>query len=442
MKLFDRVRHLSRHEVVKNTALLYSVQIGSYVFPLVTLPYLSRVLNPSGLGAVAFAQSFVAYFLMVTEYGFDLTATRRVAVQRGDPDAVSKTFSTVMVAKTLLCAVSFVVMAAIVFSVPRFRADWLLYVVSYLVVVGNVLFPLWLYQGLQTLRQVAMRELGAKSLSLIAIFVFVHQQRDYLKAAGIQSGAQALAGLLGLVMVPYLTAARFRMPAWRDVRDRLREGAPVFISMAAMTLYSTTNIFIMGLVSARDEVGYYSVASRITIALRMLVGPVVGALYPHISHMAANSRSDVIRFLRKYSMLLSAPFFLMGIVVLFGAPWIEKLLFGPKYVPAIVLLQIMAFSPFLCAMAHTYTSYYMLAFGFDKQWTRMVIGGTVINFVVLIPLLRLVRPSIAVAVTTTVLDVYIVVAAYLFYLRTAPALMQREEEEATAAASAANERLE
>lgn len=424
----ERLRNLLRHEVVKNTALLYTVQVGSYVFPLLTIPYLSHVLGPSKIGLVAFAQSFVAYFLMATEYGFNLTATRSIAVNRDDPDAVSRTFNSVMAAKALLCGLSFAAMVVIVGLVPKFRADWVLYLVSFLAVIGNLLFPIWLYQGLQVLQHVAARDLGAKFLSLIAIFVFIHHESDYILTAGIQSGALAVAGLIGLVMVPRLTKVRFQFPAWSEIVARLREGAPMFISMAAMTLYSSTNVFILGLVSTSAEVGYYSSASRLTIALRMLVGPVVGALYPHISHMASKSQGDVIRFLRRYSLLLSAPFFLMGVAILIGAPLIElPILLGPKFAPSTQLLRIMAFSPFLCAMAHSYTSYYMLAFGYDKEWTRMIVVGTVINFAALIPLLHFVRGSQAVAITTTILDVYIVVASYIFYLRTSPALLRSKE---------------
>ena len=379
---------------------------AGYIFPLsTTLPYLSRVLGPSKLGLVAFAQSFIAYFLMTTEYGFNLTATRSIAVNREDPEAVSRTFNSVMAAKALLCGLSMASMIVIIGLVPRFRHDWPLYLESFLAVIGNLLFPLWLYQGLQILQHVAARDLGAKFLSLVAIFLLIHHEKDYILAAGIQSGALALAGLVGLVMVPRLTKVRFQFPAKSEVVARLREGAPMFISMAAITLYSSTNVFILGLVSTSAEVGYYSNASRIAIALRTLVGPVVGALYPHISHMAARSQGDVIRFLRRrYSLLLSAPFFLVGVAMMIGAPWIEKL-FGPQYLPVTPLLRIMAFSPFLCAMGHSYTSYYMLAFGYDKEWTRMVVirsgsqfcrhsSHCFISFV----------EGMTVAITTTILD--------------------------------------
>jgi len=417
----QRVEQLLRHQVVKNVLFLYGVQFSSYLFPLLTLPYLSRVLNPERFGLIAFAQSFVWYFLTLTEYGFNLTATRRVAVERDDLEAVALTFNSVMAAKTLLCGAGFVLMIGIVAAVPRLRPDWLLYIVCYLGVVGNLLFPVWLFQGLQKLQHVALRDFGAKLLGLIAVFAFVHKESDYLMAAGLQAGAMAIAGFIGLLAVPRLTSVRFAVPPWSEVVARLREGAPIFISMAALAFSGSTNTFVLGLVSNNTEVGYFSGAWRLIVALRMLVTPLVTAIYPHISHVAANSRGDAVRFLRRYSLILSAPFLAGGVVLLAFAPRLVPLLLGPKYEPSITLIQIMALSPFLFAMASFYTTYYMLAFGYDRQWTRIVLWGVVWNLAVLVALFWLLPPAQAVAWTTTVLDVYVLVAAYRFYLRTSPA---------------------
>ena len=417
----ERVGQLLRHQVVKNALLLYGVQFSSYVFPLITLPYLSRVLNPDRFGLIAFAQSFVWYFVTLTEYGFNLTATRRIAVERDDPKAVTLIFNSVLAAKALLCGAGFVSMIAIMAAVPKLRQDWLLYIVCYLGVVGNLLFPLWLFQGLQKLEQVALRDFGAKLLALIAMFVFVHKESDYLIAAAIQAGALAMAGLIGLLAAPRLSSIRFAVPPWREVVARLREGAPVFLSMAAMSLYGSTNVFILGLVSNNTEVGHFSGAWRVIVALKMLVAPLVTTLYPHIARIAANSQADAVRFLRRYSVVLSAPFFAGGVALLASAPWLVPLLLGPKYRPSIALIQIMAFSPFLCSLGHCYSTYYMLAFGYDRQWTRIVLWGLVVNVAVLLPLFWLTPPAQAVAWTSTALDVYILVATYRFYSRTSAA---------------------
>ena len=417
----DRIVQILRHQIVRNALLLYGVQFSGYIFPLLTLPYLSRVLSQDRFGLIAFAQSFIWYFVTLTEYGFNLTATRRIAVERDDPEAVTRTFNSVLAAKALLCGGGFVLMVAIVATVPRLRQDWLLYVISYLAVVGNLLFPLWLFQGLQRMEHVAMRDFGAKLLALVAVFTLVRKDGDYLKAAAIQAGTLALAGLIGLVVAPRLASVRFAVPPWREVAARLREGGPMFLSMAAMTVYGSTNVFILGLVSNNTEVADFSGAWRVIVALRMLVAPLVTAIYPHISRVAANSQADAVRFLRRYSLILSAPFFAGGVVLFFSAPWLIPLLLGPKYHASIRLIQIMAFSPCLCSIANCYSTYYMLAFGYDRQWTRIVLWGLALNFVVLGPLFLVTGPARTVAWTSTILDVYVAAAAYRFYSKTSPA---------------------
>jgi PST family polysaccharide transporter len=398
--------------------MLYAVQISTFLFPLITLPYLSRVLSPDKFGLLAYGQSFAWYFYTLTEYGFDLTATRRVAINRDDSNAVSRIFGAVMGAKTLLTISGFVIMVCVVFATPKLRSDWPLFFVSFLTVIGGWLFPMWLFQGVEKLGVVAARDFAAKGIATILIFVLIRKPSDYLLAAAIQSGGMVVAGVASLISAPLVTRLRFSMPSWIEVARALQEGWPVFLSMAALSLAGSTNIFVLGLVAPPAQVGFYMGAYRLIVAGRMLVTPVVTALYPHISHRAASSSESTIRFLRRYSVLLASPFLITSVITLIGAPLIVRLILGPKFAETVLLLRIMAFSPFLLCLSHSYSTYYMLAFGFEKEWSRIIIRGAVLNLVLMGLLLLVMRPTVAVAVTGLMLDVYSVSASYLFYRRT------------------------
>ena len=406
MKADGRWKRLLSHPLVQNTLLLYGVQIGSYLFPLLALPFLTRVLAPEKFGLISFAQSFIWYFLTLTEYGFNLTATREIAVHRDNPRAVSRLFCSVMLTKLLLTIAGFAIMLGVVFATPKLRPDWLLYAVSFLTVVGNFLFPVWFFQGMQRMGHVAIRDFAAKLISLIALFALVRRDSDYVLAAGIQAGATVIAGLAGLLSVRRVMPLQWTSPGWTEVRAALRKTWPVFLSMAALTLTTSTNIVILGLITTSAEVGYYSAAYRIVVALRMLVSPIVTALYPYISHMAANSKENAVRFLERYALLLSLPFLLISIGLFVGAPLLVDVLFGPRFEATKSILRILALSPFLLALSHNYSTYFMLAFGYDKQWSRIIFQLAILNFAILAGLLRVLRPLSAVAVTGTTLDVY------------------------------------
>ena len=424
--LLNAAKRLAGHAAVKNAALLYLVQISSFVFPLITLPYLSRILGPAKLGLLTAGQAFIWYFVTLTEYGFDLTATRRVAIQKEDPAGLSKIFSSVMMAKMLLTLVGFLIMLAVVFATPKLRANWPLYVISFLTVLGGLLFPMWLYQGVEKMGLVAARDFAAKLTGTVLVFLVVRQQSDYLWVAVFQSGAMALGGLVSLLMAPHICGVRFTLPSWKQIRTEYEEGWNVFLSMAALSL-TGTNIVILSFVATETEVGYYTAAYRLVVALRGIAIPIIKAVYPYVSHKASKSESDAVRFLQRYAFLPVLPFLAGSLILVVAAPWVVQLVFGSQYEPTVLLLRIMAFSPFLLTVSNVYSTYFMLAFGYSKQWSRIVMQSTVLNYVLLGGLLWFMKPALAMAITFTAVDLFSVATAYLFYRKTAPQILARAQ---------------
>src|SRR5215470_2218422 len=147
-----KVSSTTRRKLLGNMFWLYALQGLNYVIPLAVLPYLVRVLGIEGYGLIAFAQAFAQYFVILTDYGFNLSATKRIALARDNRQEVSRIFWSVILVKTLLMLLGALVMGAIVLSIPRFRADAPLYAIAYIAVVGSVLFPLWLFQGMEQMR--------------------------------------------------------------------------------------------------------------------------------------------------------------------------------------------------------------------------------------------------------------------------------------------------
>jgi polysaccharide transporter, PST family len=426
-RLPESVRHFLQHTVIKNALSLYIVQFASYLPPLISLPYLTRVLGPDKFGLVTFGQSFILYFVTITEYGFALTATRLIAIHRDNREEVSRIFSAVMTAKAILTALGLCIMLGVVFAWPTLRVNWRLFLVSFLAVIGNFLFPVWLFQGLQKMQHIAMRDLAAKLIALLALFALVRRQSDYLIAAGLQSGGMVLAGLAGLIAVPLLLGVHFRWPGWGAVREVFRAGAPVFFSNVALAMHGATNVVIVGLMAPNREIAYFGGAQRLMSALGALVAPIVTAIYPHVSHKAAHAEEEAIRFVRKYALPMAAPFFLAGIVLFSSAPLVVRIILGKAFGPSVLVLRIMAFCPFTLSLSNSFSTHYMLACGYERAWMRIVVISVVVNFAVLIPLLYLVRGSLAVAITSTALDVFTLTLYWRFFQRHAALRMKSIE---------------
>ena len=397
-------RRLMGHTVVRNAALLYFVQISSYLFPLIALPYLSRVLSTENFGMVAYAQTFTLYFVTLTEYGFNLTATRSVAVVRDDLEEVSRIFSAVMVAKLLLTILGFLILCICLLTVPIVRAYSNLFLIAFLSTVGYLLFPSWLYQGLQKMRNVAIRDFLAKLVSIVVLLTLVRSDRDYLLAAAAQSGGLLIAGLIDLLSARQQLGVRFHWPSRADVWKQFTIGWPAFFSLAVSTAGAVTNTVIVGLRAPVSEVAYFSASYRIIGTLRSLVTPISTAVYPHASQKAVHSEINTIRFVAKYALPFTAPFLVAGVVLFAASPWCVRILLGSKYDQASTLLRIMAFVPALLSFTQVYSTYYMLACGYDKAWMRIILTSVLINFVSLGLTLGLVRGSIALATTALVTE--------------------------------------
>ncbi len=279
-----------QHAFVRNAISLYGIQVAGYILPLLTFPYLARVLGKEKFGLIAWSQAFVGYFLTITEYGFNFSVVREVSLSRNDPAKLNRIYTSAMAARFLLMAGCFVVMAIIIPLVPKFQAEWRLFYIGFLAVVGMALFPQWLFQGIERMGYITIREVGARFFGLLVVFVLVRTSDDYPVGCG-----------------DYVRQHGFGRPDWTALRGKadrrqihprhvggslqvLREGWHVFLSTASITVYTKSNVVILGLIGTVSEIGVFAAALRLIDATKVLVFPMSGSIYPHVSRLAGESR--------------------------------------------------------------------------------------------------------------------------------------------------------
>ncbi len=409
---------LVKHRLVKDSLILYGVQITGYILPFVTQPYLARVLGPANIGLIGLGTALTLYFASVVEYGFAVTGPRQIAIAQDTPEEVSRVYSTILACRVMLMGLSAAVLVILVSTVPRYRSQWALYAVCFLQVVGWCLSPNWLLQGLQRMRFVAYADYGAKVVFVLLIFLLVRRRQDYIPAAALQSGGFLVAAAIGLTIVFGLLRVRLVRPTWNGMLGEMRTGWPVFLSMASVTVVASTNIMILGSLASNASVGYMSAAMRLVVAMRALANPISSAIYPHLSKLAARSPLQGLQFMRRVFVWVVLPFSAVSVFLIFFAPLVVRILYGREFAESGVLLRLMAFTPCLYA-AGMCVSNYMLAFGFEKAWSKIILQMTVLNFVVLGALLLVMEPARAVALTTVLVDAGSLASYLFFYRRTA-----------------------
>jgi PST family polysaccharide transporter len=403
----------TRRRLVENFLSLSVLQIANYILPLITLPYLARVLGPEKFGLIAFSQAFIGYFIILTDYGFNLSATRDISINRGNKEKVSEIFSSVMMIKFFLFLLALGIMSAIIFVFEKFRQDWKMYYLTFGMVLGQVLFPVWFFQGMERMKYITFLNILSKLIFTIAIFIFVRKVEDYLYVPLLNSLGFIVAGVLGLWLALRDFGIEFKIPSWKEIKHQLKEGWYIFISTVAISLYTISNTFILGLFANSTIVGYYSAAEKIIKAIQGLSNPISQTIYPYVSKLMHESRESGIKFLRKVTFLIGSFNLVLSLSIFIFADLIVKVALGAQYEGSVIVLRILAFLPFIIGLSNVFGIQTMLTLNFKKAFSKILIFASFLNLVlafILVPSLKHIGISISVLIS----EIFVTLSMFVF----------------------------
>lgn len=370
----------------ENIAALSILQALNYAAPLITVPYLVRVLGPACFGLLAFSQALILYFDAVAAYGFNFSATRAVARCRHEPAALAAVFwrTTYAGAALMLCGAA--VLAAIVAAAPQLRSTPLLYAASYLTVIGTAAFPVWFFQGLEQMRFIMIAQASARALSIPALLVCVRHPEDYIRAAAIQGGVPVLASVLAAPVLWARVPAGPPRPRASEILQTLKDGWHVFVTQMGMVAGAATTTVVLGLAAGSAAVGYYAAAEKVIKAVTSMLGPVGQALYPHLSNLKGRSLELTLRTMRKSFTWIALAAFGASAVTFFLARPIGLLLWGHGFAPSVAILRWLSPLPFVLALVNILGAQTMLVFGMDALLSRIILAGAAANLVLAVAL--------------------------------------------------------
>jgi O-antigen/teichoic acid export membrane protein len=407
----------TRRTLLTNIFSLSGMQIVNYTLPVLTVPYIVRIIGPDYYGLVNFAQAFTAYFILIVSYGFDFTATRDVAVYRDDREKLSEIFSSVIAAKILLFALTLLIFLPIIFLIPKFRADTDIYIYTYLVIIGMVLMPTWLFQGMEKLARLSLFNFVIKLLYAVSIFIFIKTKSDYLLIPLVFSIAQIVVGGASYVYAVKVFGVSMKFTHLKSIGNSLKDGWKLFLSTVSINLYTTSNVVILGIIGTNLSVGYFAAAGKIiTVFQGFLLMPMNQSFYPRVASIMNESREKAIILLKKLTVSVGLIMFLASILILIFSDFIIRIVFGGKFMEAVVCLKIMAFAPFLIGLSNVLGTQAMLVLKMDKSLLIITAIGAAINIILNIILVPLFLQN-GTAISWLITELFITAAFYFALLR-------------------------
>lgn len=341
-----------------NFFFLVLLQGVNYLLPLVSFPFLFRVLGVERWGLVSFGYVLIQYFVMFTDFGFNLSATKFISENRDDLNKINRFLNSAMIGRFILCGISFLILSILVFSFSKFKADAFFYILYFGIVIGNVLFPMWFFQGMETMKYMTLFNIISKTLSIIPFFIFIREPEDYLYVPVFYSFGFILAGVCSIYLVYGKMKMKWFMPKAHEVKDALKDSSTYFLSRASTSLFTTSNSFLIGIFLGNTAVGYYSAAEKLYQAYNQLLSPFTGVLFPHI----AKSRNSI--FFRKVYRRISYSNILCVSIALLLSSFILYVVYGETTPEALSVFRTLLLAcfvtipsmllgyPFLAAMGH------------------------------------------------------------------------------------------
>ena len=324
--------------VIKNFLYSSVLTVSNYLFPLITYPYISRVLGVTNIGICNFIDSIINYYILFSMMGMGLLAVREIAKNKDNRLGLKKSFSSLLVLNSIFTFVSVLLLIISIHVFPDlYQYKQLLYVGVFKVVFNYLLIE-WLYVGTENFKLVTQRSIAVKTLYVIAVFLFVKDSHDYQTYYVLSVLMIVVNACFNLWYSKKLVSFSF---SDITIKPYLKPYCVLGVYALLTSMYTSFNVVYLGFVAGETEVGYYTTAIKLYTVLLSLFSAFTGVMLPHMSSLISQGRYEEFRLL--ISKSVKALFtFAMPLIVLSVcfAPQIISIVSGPGYENSILPMRI------------------------------------------------------------------------------------------------------
>lgn len=377
-KIKDILKNKDVKVLLENFISLSALQLVGMILPLITLPYVLRVLGFNNYGIIVLASSLIAYFQAVTDYSFKITATRDVAVFRNSPKKLNLIYSKVLTVKAIFLVLSILFLTLIVLLYPPFYKERTVFFLTIPILVGYALFPEWFFQGIEKMKYITILNLSIKIFFTICVFIFIKEKEDYWIYPLLQSAGFIGAGIVGQFILIKKYKLKFIWLPIKAIKKTIISNFPIFVNQFLPTLYNNTSTFLLGIIGGTFWLGIYDAIKKIIDLNITLLNIVSRVFFPFLN------RKKYAFLKYKKLMLILSVFMVVCILVS------HQLVFwylNITYDNAFYLLLILAISLIGYTLYDIFGLNYFIIKRQDKFVMKNTITASLIGFVAALPLI-------------------------------------------------------
>ncbi len=385
-------QHLEKHEIVvkilvlfkgalnykkifSNTFYLSIMQFVNMLIPLVALPYIIKTIGASQWGLIAFVQSIVSYFFIIINYGLDVSAVKNVAQNRNDIYQLSEIVSAVLSIKFVLFLVSSILFSILVFCIPSFRVNWLLFYIVFTGAISEILFPAWYFQGVERMANITLVRFFAVLFYIVPLFFLVKDVDDVLFVPMLQVGGVIASSLIGFLLLIFKEKINLNLPSKNVLITVFKESTPFFLSRLSITINGNIATTISGLFLGMTDVAAFDLAKKIITFALVPIQMLNQAIYPHL----ANKQS--LAFVSAFFKCLIFIVIVESLLIYLLAPFGISFLAGNSLPQAVTILRIFILFFVFDVFGLFLGTPVLIAFGYPKPFNFSIYVSTVALFI-------------------------------------------------------------
>lgn len=411
------------HSITYNFIMNAALSVSSFLYPLITYPYVTRVLGAEYYGKVVFASYVATWVSMFAQLGIPTYGIRACAACRNDKAKLRKTVLEILTLNVITALLVYAVFILTLFLVPRFRQDPALFLIITIPVLLNAFGADWFYKGLEEYGYVTARDTLFRVLSIIVLFLTMHTRADYRIYGVMIAVADGGPGIMNFLRLRKQLggfsdgqAAQTADTACIDWQQHVKPVLTFFMLSVAISIYTSMDVVMLGFLSSDTQVGYYGAATRMKALAVSFVTALGGVLMPRVSNYLAEGKEQEFRELVKknfsFVLLVSVP---MMVFLAGAADQVIFLLSGTDFAGAVLPMQVISVTIVMIALTNVMGMQILVPSGREKLTTVSTIWGACVNLIV--NLLMIPKFGAMGAVIGTVLAELTVLAVQTFFLR-------------------------
>ena len=315
---------VDRISFIKNTSSLYILNIVKLLFPLLTLPYLTRVLSLDAYGMVTYVKALIAYVQLVIDFGFMLSATKNIVNACANPSKIGRIVGDTLAEKIFLSIISILIYSILMWQIPIMRENILFSVLYLLATVTNIFIFDFLFRGIEKMHAVAIPYVVSKTIITILTFIVVKDDSSILWIPILEGVGNLVAAVVSYGFLHHygIKLSFSDLPVW--VKD-LKESSIYFLSNFATTIFGVFTTVISGFYLQSQEIAFWGIALQLLSAAKSLYNPIANSLYPHMI------RTKDIQSVKKINRIMLVLIIFGVLIVLFFSNQILSIIGGEKY---------------------------------------------------------------------------------------------------------------